>query len=80
VAYVYAAAGLGVPIPPDRLMLDPSVYTWRLEYEYAVTAWYAGRRAESLVAHQRLLANPELPEIERARLIENLTFFEGNHE
>jgi glycosyltransferase involved in cell wall biosynthesis len=75
VAYIYAAAGYGKPRPNDRLMLDESIYKWRLEFEYAVTSFYADRKVESKLAHERLLINPHVEETEREAIESNMRFF-----
>ena len=75
VAYIYAAAGLGAIRPSDRLMMDETIYTWRLDYEYAIASYYANRRQESFATHKRLLENAALPTLERDRILKNLDCF-----
>lgn len=75
IAYIYAAAGYGAPRPDDRLMLDESIYLWRMDYEFAIASWYAGKKDESRKAHVLLLENAHVPEEERARLVDNMHFF-----
>lgn len=77
VGYVYAAAGLTIQRPPnDTLMLDETIYTWRLLFEYAVASWYAGKKEESRRAHEMLLVNPAVDEAERVTLQNNMKCFD----
>jgi glycosyltransferase involved in cell wall biosynthesis len=75
VGYVYAAAGITIPKPPDSLMLDETIYTWRLLYEYAITSWHAGKLEESRAAHAKLLTIPEVTAPEREAVARNLELF-----
>jgi len=75
IGYVYAAAGITIPRPNDTLMLDETIYTWRLLYEYAITSWYAGKIDESRTAHIRLLTNPAVEFAERTAIMKNMDLF-----
>jgi tetratricopeptide (TPR) repeat protein len=76
IAYIYAAAGYRAPRPTDQLMLDESIYQWRMDFEFAVCSWYVGKIEESRKAHLELLKNKYLPDDERARLVDNMRFFD----
>ena len=74
VAHLFARTAVDLPRPPDIHFLDERVYDWRALDEYAVSAYYVGRFAESLQAVDRLLSSGKLPESERARVEENRRF------
>jgi tetratricopeptide (TPR) repeat protein len=73
-AYVHARAAAELPPPTDLLFLDLSVYRWRARDEQAVAAYYIGRRAECSALCHALLADPQLPASERARITVNARF------
>jgi glycosyltransferase involved in cell wall biosynthesis len=75
IAYIYAAAGYRAVRPTDQLMLDESIYQWRMSYEFAISSWYAGKIEESREAHLLLLNNEFVPVEERVRLVDNMKFF-----
>lgn len=74
-AFVYACAAKELPLPEDdRLYVDESVYSWCALDEYAVAAYWVGRRSASLVANLRLAANEDIPLRALDRIEENLGF------
>lgn len=73
-AYVHARMAAELPVPGDLLFLDRSVYRWRARDEQAIAAYYVGRHAESLALCEALLADPAVPESERARIEANAGF------
>ncbi len=74
VAFLFASAAIEIPRPPDIHFLDERVYDWRALDEYAISAYYVGKFAESLQAVDRLLGSGKLPASERARIEENRRF------
>ncbi|HEY2514865.1 MAG TPA: glycosyltransferase [Polyangiaceae bacterium] len=73
-AYPFARAAAEIPRPDDILFVDDSVYAWRAQDEYAVSAYWAGRYKEGMAVNQRLLSGTALPEKERARVQKNMAF------
>lgn len=73
-AYLHARAAAALALPDDALFVDRSVYQWRARDEQAVSAYYAGRRAESAALCRTLLDDPALPASERARVAANAAF------
>jgi hypothetical protein len=73
-AFVFASAAVQVPRPDDVLFVDESVYAWRALDEYAIAAYWVGRRRESADANRRLLASGNLPAGEVERVKANLRF------
>ncbi len=71
-AMVHAHAAARIPPPDDLLFVDLSVYRWRARDEWAVAAWYTGERDLSRKLCRELLADPGLPESERARIEANM--------
>ena len=76
IAGIYARAAYPCVRPNDRLMLDDTIYDWRLAFEFAVTSYYLERKEESRAAHELLLANPNVPDAERDLLKANMRFFD----
>jgi glycosyltransferase involved in cell wall biosynthesis len=74
-AYPYACAADGAPVPTDRLFLELSCYQWEARFERAIAAWYAGRHEESRLLHLELQRRDDLPENVRNAVNENLTHF-----
>jgi glycosyltransferase involved in cell wall biosynthesis len=71
-AYTHARMATDLPAPQDLLFVDQSVYRWRAHDERAVSAFYIDRRDECADLNRQLLANPALPESQRARISANL--------
>jgi tetratricopeptide (TPR) repeat protein len=72
--YEIAKRGLQTPLPADALFVEPWIYHYGLRDEFAVNAYWAGHPMEALDANLRLLASPELPEDQRARVTGNARF------
>jgi tetratricopeptide (TPR) repeat protein len=74
-ATLFAKAGLGTPLPNDRLFVLESVYTWRLLDELSVAAYAVGDFETSARACDALLEQMarglEVPEDDAARIREN---------
>ena len=71
-AYEFAQRAASIPFPEaDQLCVDDAVYTWRATDEQAVNASWIGKPAESFELDRRVLARPELPDGDRARVAAN---------
>ncbi len=75
-AHLFAARGLGRPLPPDILFLHPWVYQWGMLFEFSVTAYWVGKTSDALRACNRLLTIRELPEAYREQTVANRGFCE----
>lgn len=75
-AHLFAARGLGRPLPPDILFLHPWVYQWGMLFEYSVTAYWVGETTSALRACNRLLTIRELPDVYREQTLANRRFCE----
>ena len=71
-AYLFAARAAALPLPDDLLFVDRSVHLWGARDEQALSAWYLGRIAEAESLWRALLASPDLPASEHARIRANL--------
>ncbi len=73
-AYNCAARAMRIPKPEgDILFIDESV-AWRARDEFALAAYWLGKRNESRRANEALLASSDLPTEQRARIEKNLSF------
>ncbi len=64
-----------LPLPKDDvLFVDHTVYNWRARDEWSICAYWCGGYAESARLCRELLADPQLPDAERARVQSNLEF------
>jgi glycosyltransferase involved in cell wall biosynthesis len=73
-AYLFAKHAASIALPADILFVDASVYAWRARDEWSIAAYYVGRHDEVLAVTSALLADPKLPESERARVTTNREF------
>lgn len=73
-AYLFARAASDIPMPADRLFVDASTYRWRASDELALAAFYSGRAELAGRLWRALLDGGELPEAERGRIRQNLTY------
>jgi tetratricopeptide (TPR) repeat protein len=73
-AFAFAHRALQIPPSDDILFVEPAWHQWRLLDEYAVAAYWLGQTALSLQACEALLASPQLPPGERARVQRNHAF------
>lgn len=71
-AWLHARAASEIASPDDLLFVDASVYRWRARDERAVAAFYVDRRDECAELCRALLADPRLPDEQRARIEANL--------
>jgi hypothetical protein len=74
-AYLFALAATQLPCPTDSLFQQLDVYTWRSEFELSVAAWYQPDWDRGIAACNSLLANPLVPEAERALTVDNLALY-----
>lgn len=77
VARDFARIASNTPLPNDVLFIDRPVYDWRARDELAVALYWCGERKESTRLCRELLANPHLPQDQRARVAKNLEFALG---
>ena len=74
-AWMFASTGIHVPYPSaDRLFISSEVYSWRMQDEYAMAAYYTGRKEISAQINEALLDSAELPEDQRNRIRDNLSW------
>lgn len=73
-AYLYASQACKLPMPDDRLFVEQACYGWMRWDELSIAAYYVGEWRESLRLCDELLANPALPESQRARVEANRRF------
>ncbi|HZZ95017.1 MAG TPA: glycosyltransferase family 2 protein [Usitatibacter sp.] len=73
-AYLFAQAAKRLAMSTDRLFVDATAYGWRRDDELALAAFYSGRKDEAAVLWRAMLAAPDLPVSERARVERNLSF------
>jgi glycosyltransferase involved in cell wall biosynthesis len=76
-AMLYARPAAALPKPADVLFVDAATYDWQALDEVSVSAYYAGPHDEGLAATRALLASARLPEAMRARVEDNLRWYEG---
>jgi glycosyltransferase involved in cell wall biosynthesis len=78
IAILLGEKALKTPLPSDRLFVEPDVYEWKLRDELGVAYYWVGRYAKSIKVIQEALDNPRaiIPEKERERLQENITYAE----
>ncbi|GAB2473375.1 glycosyltransferase family 2 protein [Comamonas humi] len=76
-AYLYAGQACKLPMPDDRLFVEKAGYHWMRWDELSIAAYYVGEYQESLRLCEQLLANPVLPESQRARVEANRQFALG---
>lgn len=62
---------LGFPEPADLLFMERDVYAWKIADECALCAFYLGHFDESLAINEELLWNPQVPFVERTRILSN---------
>jgi predicted O-methyltransferase YrrM len=76
-AHVYACAAVDTLYPEDDLLfVDEPTYEWRALDEYAITAFYVGKRRQAVEANQTLLNVAPRDHHERIRT--NLAFCRGD--
>lgn len=74
-AYLFARRAVEIPMPTsDVLFVEPEWYDWRCLDEFAVAAYWIGRRDESRAACEKLLASQKLPASQVDRVRANLRF------
>jgi len=73
-AHLFAARGIGRPMPADILFVHPWVYRWGMLFEYSITSYWTGDARAALKACDQLLALPDLPARYRERTLANRRF------
>jgi glycosyltransferase involved in cell wall biosynthesis len=74
-AWLFADAGAKIPLPQADLLFVPAeVYAWRIHDEHALAAYWTGRYELARTINERLLEGGQLPEGERARILDNLAW------
>ena len=74
-AYSFARTAAILPYPEaDVLFVEPEVYSWKALDEWAVSAYWVGRKEEAIHACTELLRGSALPEEHRPRISKNLAF------
>ena len=73
-ARAFGRIAAALPVPGDLLFTDHTVYGWRARDEVAIAEYWCGNYAESARLCRELLADPRLPDGERARVQANLDF------
>jgi glycosyltransferase involved in cell wall biosynthesis len=70
--YEFARRAAAIPFPvTDQLCVHDDVYSWQAIDNQAVCASWIGKPAESFQLDRRMLARPQLPDAERARIASN---------
>jgi glycosyltransferase involved in cell wall biosynthesis len=59
----------------DRLFVDLDVYTWRMEYEGSISAYYVGELELGVALCASLLVNPDIPDVVREQVKVNEQFY-----
>jgi glycosyltransferase involved in cell wall biosynthesis len=77
-AFIYANAGVNIPLPRNSLFVEEDCYSWRMLDEVGATAFYVNRHEIGLQACQKLLANPHTPLEHRERILSNLNLYKQN--
>jgi hypothetical protein len=73
-AELFARAALAIPLSPDILFVDASIYEWRVLDELAIATYYNQKYEESAALNRRLLSEGKLPKEHRPRIEQNLAF------
>ena len=74
---MFAREAMGIPLPSDRLFVDPSIYRWQALDAAAIAAFWCGDPVDSFKLCQRLLDEDRLPEEQRPRLETNRDYAAG---
>lgn len=69
--HLFAERAASLPLPEDVLFVNGSVHAWRALDEQAVCASWIGRRVEAFLISRRLVACPDVPDDDRARITAN---------
>jgi hypothetical protein len=70
--YLFARRAAEIPFPEqEAVAVAADVYTWRANDEQAVCASWIDKQAEAFTLWRRLLARPDLPDVERQRITGN---------
>jgi hypothetical protein len=70
--YLFAKGAADIPLPEgDAVLVDPDVYAWRATDEQAVCASWIGKHAAAFALWRQILARPDIPDHDRARIAAN---------
>ncbi len=69
--YQFAQRAAEIPFPVDDLTARADVYAWRAADEQAVCASWIGKHPEAFTLWRRVLARPDIPDHDRARIAAN---------
>jgi glycosyltransferase involved in cell wall biosynthesis len=72
--YAMAKYATTIPMPNQKLFIEPDVYEWKVWDEFSIIAYYTGHHAESAAACEMLLKNPNLPAHHYSRVVTNLSY------
>ena len=75
--YLFAQRAAEIPVPEEDLLLPAEiaqVYAWRAADEQGVCASWIGHHAEAFTLCRRLLARPDIPDLDRQRIAANRDF------
>lgn len=75
VALDFARLAMATERPDDILFLDEDVYAWRVRDELALAAFHCGDNETAIRVGSSLVDDPVVPESQRQRLRDNLTFY-----
>lgn len=68
----YAERGLSISIPSDGLFINDFTYKYGLLDELAVNSYWCREYTKCLESCLKLLSNPELPENQKPRILDNM--------
>ncbi len=70
--YLFASRAADIPFPEqETLFVRPDIYAWRIADEQAVCASWIDKHAEAFALCRNLLARPDVPVDDRARIARN---------
>ncbi len=73
--YLFAERAAQIPLPAeDSLFVGADVSAWRALDEQAVCGYWIGKHAEAFAICRRLLARPDVPDVDRQRISGNRDF------
>lgn len=73
-AYFFAKSAINISKPSEGLFIEDACYGWKRVDELAIAAYYVGKKQESRALNQFLLEDKTLPESEKERIQQNLSF------
>jgi tetratricopeptide (TPR) repeat protein len=73
-AHVFATRAVELAPTDDILFVSTDCYGWRARDELSISSYWVGRYDASAALAQAVLADPELPQAQRARVEQNLAY------